>query len=412
MQRITVRQARPGMVLERSIVDPRDEQRVLLEKGRTLDLAGLVALHEAGVFDLWTHWPGLEQLEWFSSSQFSESARLLGDALRQGFINISTLLGQDQFTASEQYANILAHAVFQDAQRCLGHRDCATPTEAVLRHGAEVAMLSMLLAHHLEGYVNQERRASAQHQGNDLIRLGLGGLLHDLGELRLDEGLRESQKDLLEQDLLDAAWQVHPTLGYEMVRRQIDPVAASIVLNHHRHFDGSGFAGFQAGREQAAICGKRLHVFWRLVMAADTLLHLRQRHGAPMPMVYALYQIQQQPIVDWFDPVILAGLLEAVPAFPEGTLVQLSDGRAALVEQYDPTMPCCPVVRVLAASEVRFMDDHAAEISGTGYVDLRQDSSRWIHRVDGVEVSGYLYGRMPEGNARRSVYSPDLAVAV
>ncbi|MEI8197114.1 MAG: HD domain-containing protein, partial [Phycisphaerae bacterium] len=402
MQRITLRQARPGMTLARGVLDPGNGQQVLLEHGVRLTTRAIVCLHEAGVFDLWVNWPGLEQFEDFAQATFSDSQRRLGEALRQGFINQSEILAVSPlaFSQLDESASLLARPVFEAAAQCVSLEECmASNGETVLRHGAEVALLTLALARRLETYIVQERRWTSTRPMRDLTSLALGCLFHDLGEVRLPSARRAASADALGTDAPPPpgdSWMKHPQVGYEMIRRQIDPVAASMVLHHHRHFDGTGFDGSEAAAGGTE--GRRQHIFWRLLMATDTLDHLRQLDGVPMPMVYALSQIQKAPYAQWVDPVILQALLEVVPAFVPGMLVRLSNGRSGVVEYCDLTMPCCPVVRLLPLGLGQ--DGAETETSGTeperDVIDLRYNGSCWVQAVDGTEVADYLYGRMPE----------------
>jgi HD-GYP domain-containing protein (c-di-GMP phosphodiesterase class II) len=385
------------MILTRGVQDPRDES-TLLELGQRLTPARLARLHEAGVYDLWVEWPGLSAFDGLSAA-YSDTEQRVGEALRDGFVSHALAVGVMDAAGLGALAADLARPVFQNAVRSTALEQCDGRADTLLRHGAEVAALALSLLTRLESYVAQERRWTSSPVAAERAELGLGCLLHDLGELQVPAERREWRREVLASDEPDASWRTHAALGYDLVRGQIGPVAASIVLNHHQHFDGSGF-----GAGASALAGRRLHIFWRLATVADTLLHLRQRDGVPAPMVYGLAQIQRPPVAGWFDPVVCDTLLQVVLPFVPGMLVELSDGSSALVEHCEAAMPCCPVVRLLGTGVP------ADQPKPETLVDLRCDGTRWVTRVDGMDVSDLLYGPMPERHSGSVELPKELAL--
>ncbi len=178
-------------------------------------------------------------------------------------------------------------------------------------------------------------------RADDLVGLGLGCLLHDIGETRLAERHRESRRSEQDDNIL---WYDHAVLGHAAMHGLLEPAVAAVVLHHHQHFDGSGFPIAAGG---LPLAGRQIHIFARLALAADTFVHFLRRDQIPMPTVYALWRIQRQACARWFDPVILAGLLAIVPPFAVGEVVHLSDRRMAVVTHTYRQTPCYPRVQVL-----------------------------------------------------------------
>ena len=184
-------------------------------------------------------------------------------------------------------------------------------------------------------------------------------------------------------------WKQHTQEGYAIVHGRIDPSAAGIVLQHHQRFDGSGFAGLPAVEGKPtetvhrALSGGAIHVYARIVMAADVFCQtLFAGARLPQPMVKTLWQIQQVPLRQAFDPVVHAGLMKIFAPFVEGMVVMLSDGRQAVVTE--TSSGCYPAVRVVG--------DMGEEAGRERTVKLAEREDLWIHAVDGVEVEKYLYG--------------------
>jgi hypothetical protein len=102
----------------------------------------------------------------------------------------------------------------------------------------------------------------------------------------------------------------------------------------------------------------------------------------PQPLVKALWQLQQMPVTQAFDPVVLGSLLGLFVPFAEGMVVMLNDSRQALVVGTDGGSACQPKVRVLRSE--------AGEAVET--IDLARSEEVRIEVVDGTVVEGYLYG--------------------
>jgi hypothetical protein len=129
-----------------------------------------------------------------------------------------------------------------------------------------------------------------------------------------------------------------------MIQGKVNATVSSTVLHHHQHFDGSGFAGagFPIMRH------KRIHVFARIVTAADQFDRLRFPPGRPgMPTVWALRCMLEAPLIYRYDPQVLDALLAVVPPYAPGSIVTLNDGRHAVVIDHHPMRPCRPIVQLI-----------------------------------------------------------------
>ncbi len=73
-------------------------------------------------------------------------------------------------------------------------------------------------------------------------RIARAGMLHDIGKLRLGDGLYNSKEDLLRAEEMKYV-RMHPTLGYELLceKKIGDNEMRQIVYHHHENFDGTGY---------------------------------------------------------------------------------------------------------------------------------------------------------------------------
>ena len=379
------------MILARSLINPRHPDTVLLAAGFTLEASHIARLHELGVYDLWVHYPGLDFIDDIFSAELTTHQRRLCESIKLGFH------AQAQCTTCKlpmtQYRDVvqdLVRSLVTNVHHLKFMSELGDVDDVLLRHSAEVCYLGVMIGLKLESYLIAQRKRLTGHRAKDVVSLGIGCMLHDIGETLLPESQRESRIDTTQAD---DHWKEHVQLGYEMVRHQADPSASAVVLHHHQHFDGSGFPTIDAGGRKEGQRGEQIHVFSRIAAAADIFQHLSREGGMRWPAVAALWKIQQKPYRDWIDPVVLDGLLAVVPPFLPGMAVKLSDARDAVVTQVDPAAPCYPQVQVLQTLDgdgrPKDADGHAAP----GPEEINLAASRLaVQSVDGFDVSDYLFG--------------------
>jgi HD-GYP domain-containing protein (c-di-GMP phosphodiesterase class II) len=388
--RVMVREARPGMELARSLIHPRQPESLLVAAGYKLDATVIARLHELGVYDLWVHYPGLDFIDDMFSAELTTHQRRLCESIKLGFH--AGLQRTSEKLPINQYHDVvqdLVQSLVGDVRHMKFMSEMSGVDDVLMRHSAEVCYLGVMIGLKIEQYLMMQRKRLVGYRAKDVVNLGIGCMLHDIGETQLPEAHRESRGEV---SMGEDHWKEHVTLGYAMVQHQAEPSAANVVLNHHQHFDGSGFPGAStpgcglAGMREAQ-SGERIHIFSRIATAADCFQHLLRHDGLNMPAVCALWKIQQKPYRDWIDPVVMEGLLSVVPPFLPGMAVKLSDKRDAVVTQTDAQTPCYPQVQVLNT-----LDPRGNLSSQREEINLATDCGITIRSVDGFDVSDYLYG--------------------
>ena len=103
-------------------------------------------------------------------------------------------------------------------------------------HSDRVARLAVRLGQHLGCDVA------------DLNKLYMGGLLHDIGKIGIDDRVLRKPGDLTKEEYEHI--KLHPELGYNILRdvKRLKHVLP-IVLHHHESWDGSGYPHQLAGEE-------------------------------------------------------------------------------------------------------------------------------------------------------------------
>jgi HD-GYP domain-containing protein (c-di-GMP phosphodiesterase class II) len=216
-----------------------------------------------------------------------------------------------------------------------------------VRHAMAVAHLALVMGIKLESYLITQRQRLSTVQARDVVSLGVAGMLHDVGKARLPVPLRHLNALNLPPDpAVRAEWENHVRIGYGMVRDEVEVTAAAAILNHHQHFDGTGFPPLPDLPQS----GERIHIFARILLAADLYDRLSMTpDGKQRRSNLEILHLMQVHHAKILDPQVAATLPQVVPPFPPGSRVTLSDGRKGIVLDLDPVDPYRPKLRLVGA---------------------------------------------------------------
>jgi putative nucleotidyltransferase with HDIG domain len=193
-------------------------------------------------------------------------------------------------------------------------------------HSINVSIISLLVG------------KSMAYGSEQLHELGIGALLHDLGKMELPDRLRWSDGELSSAER--ALYREHVAKGVALARRMgLSSEAQQIVAQHHEQADASGYPMKLMG-EQISPAARIVS----LVNRYDNLCNPGNPALAVTPHeALALIYAQRK---DWFDPKVLNIFIRLMGVYPPGSIVELSDGRFAMVVSVNSSRPLRPRVIV------------------------------------------------------------------
>lgn len=224
--------------------------------------------------------------------------------------------------------------------------------DAMTAHAVSVMALSLLLA----------RQGRAPEEVLNII--GAAALLHDVGKARINKAiLRNTERNKFEELI----YRDHCKFGYEMIEKAGAPKPVLFgVVQHHEHIDGSGFPNGLKG-EEISLPARIISIANRFDNLANPINPL-----LAIPPSEALSRMWVKERKN-FDAQLLQLFVRAMGIYPPGTIVQLSDGRSAVVVTTAATdSPLCPKVIVYDPDIPR----NEAVI-----IDLKEDISVKIERA-------------------------------
>jgi HD-GYP domain-containing protein (c-di-GMP phosphodiesterase class II) len=187
-----------------------------------------------------------------------------------------------------------------------------------------------------------------------LEQLGLSGLLHDVGKIKIDSAILNKPGKLTEQEF--AVMKAHPGMGRQLLigHRDLPPIVIDAVYGHHERPDGRGYPR-QLGAELIAR-------FTRIISIVDTFDAITSnRIYDSARSVKDAFKILMEMRDRQFDAELVLHFIEWLGIFPVGTLVQLHTGEVGLVVEKNPSFKLRPKVVVLMDQEgqrcpPKFMD--------------------------------------------------------
>jgi HD-GYP domain-containing protein (c-di-GMP phosphodiesterase class II) len=168
--------------------------------------------------------------------------------------------------------------------------------------------------------------------------VGLSGLLHDVGKLKIPHEIISKSGPLTESE-----WEMvrrHPIEGANLLMRyeSVPDLAILTSLEHHVGYDLSGYPSV---RDK-----DRPHLFIRIIGVADAYeaMTANRSYRSAQTMDRAI-KVLLDCSGSQFDPLLVKALLNIVGIFPPGSLVRLKNGASAVVAEPNEDNPFYPKVR-------------------------------------------------------------------
>ena len=204
-----------------------------------------------------------------------------------------------------------------DSALLLGMSTVREYDDYTFTHSVNVAILSLCLGKN----IGLSRRS--------LYRLGISGLVHDLGKVEIPKEILNKPSKLTVEEFREI--EKHPIKGVGQILKLQAESDLKIKLflpplEHHMKYDLSGYPRFRRRQEL-------LSLFGRIIAIADFFDALTS------PRTYRPIALSPDKVLGLmlqgsgkdFDPILLKVFINMLGAYPLGTLVELDTGEMGLV---------------------------------------------------------------------------------
>ena len=181
-------------------------------------------------------------------------------------------------------------------------------------------------------------------QKSELELLGLGGLLHDLGKMRVPLEILNKPSKLTFEEF--EVMKTHPMEGYKMLKEQNDlPLEVlDIVKHHHERRNGKGYP--------SQLDGDEINNMTRIVAIVDVydaITSDRCYHDAITP--YDALKNMYEWVNEDFDKDMIEQFIKCLGIYPIGCVVELNMGHVGIVVSASEKSKLRPIVMLVLNSK-------------------------------------------------------------
>lgn len=202
----------------------------------------------------------------------------------------------------------------------------------------------------------------------DLEMIGLCGMLHDVGKLKIPDGIlnKPGRLSRVEYDIMKE----HAKLGKEILEAQ--PAAHKLIIDaahyHHERIDGKGYP--------QQLNAAYLHKFVRMISIVDAYdaITSSRAYKEGSPAFDALKILFSERDMH-FDSELTEAFIRMVGIYPPGTLVEMTNGEIGIVVSANPNAKLRPKVELVLTQDKKIrtpyvinMAENTADASGHIYV--------------------------------------------
>jgi HD-GYP domain-containing protein (c-di-GMP phosphodiesterase class II) len=202
--------------------------------------------------------------------------------------------------------------------------------------------------------------------------LTAAAILHDIGMLRLPEGIVKKKGALSDNE--KEVIKSHTLLSFNIMKNELmypDSVC-KIALQHHEHWDGSGYPHSLSGNyinERALI----VSVTDAFVAMINSKVYRNSMTG------YQAMKTLVSENASYFSPEMLKLFVKIMGVYPIGSDAVLNDGRKARILDVNADAPLRPVIQIIAGK-------NGDAVKNGEKINLLMDKSLFITRA--LETQG------------------------
>jgi len=183
----------------------------------------------------------------------------------------------------------------------------------------------------------------------ELTELGMGALLHDIGETKIPSEILENFSHCTAEDI--KTFQDHTTYGAAILHntKGLPDSVVAIARDHHERANGSGYP--------QSISAENMDIFTMIVAIADVYDNVTTgMYGKPpVPCTETLKNIYVWRD-DLFDSLLVEKFIQCLGIYPVGSIVELNTGEVGIVINNSPETRLFPKVLLVRNREKRPID--------------------------------------------------------
>ncbi len=204
--------------------------------------------------------------------------------------------------------------------------------EYTWHHSMNVCVLAIALGRHLN------------LRYDELITLGLCGMLHDIGKMRLPSDILEHPGVYTPEERL--IMQSHTSLGYKILSENssIADIVAEVAHNHHERIDGQGFP--------RRLKSHQISPFAKMIAIVDTYDAVTTERSYKQGKTHLeAINILLESSGRALDETLVNHFIQCIGVYPSGSIVETNNGEIGMVIEVNQKKKLKPKVVILLNNE-------------------------------------------------------------
>ena len=307
---LLLKNVREGMILAQDVIDKFG--RLLLQEGTSLHKELVLLLEKHKVASVFIKDQDYENLEIHMIQDIiSTEARLRLLASVQNAFSMGNGL-TEQFFELQSYIEDVVVSITKRKNVLLYVSELIDTSDYLYLHSVNVCLFSIIIG------------MSMKLPHDELCLLGMGGLLHDFGKIKISPEILNKQDTLTIAEFNEI--KEHASIGYNLLKTdvQLDYRIMFMALQHHERCNGSGYPW--------GITKAKIHPLARIVAVADVYdaLTTDRVYRSRLSSYTAIQMINEGNGIH-FDPQVIEAFNKIAIPYPLESFVALSDGRVGKV---------------------------------------------------------------------------------
>lgn len=218
----------------------------------------------------------------------------------------------------------------------------------LLEHSVNVACLMVTFGRHL-GF-----------EAETLKEMAIGGIIHDVGKVKVDDQILHKPGKLTPEEF--EHMKLHQVFADEIIANVhgLSQISRDVCLMHHEKLDGNGYP--------KGLKGDQLPIHGRMSGIVDIYDALTADRCYKQGMSSAeAFKIMLSLTPFHLDKELVYKFINCIGVYPVGSIVELSDGRVAIVWTANPSQPLKPEVKSFYSNKYHRFTDVA-------FIDLKSSA--------------------------------------
>lgn len=232
--------------------------------------------------------------------------------------------------SSKDFTNIinsLMDSIFDNEELLTVLSDAFIYDEYIYQHSLQVTIYTISIAHEMK------------YNAEEVRQIGIGAMLHDVGKMLIPQDILQKPGRLTNEEY--DTMKKHTEYGFDMLRNlhTISLLSAHCAFQHHERLDGSGYP--------RGLVDFEIHPYAKIIAVADVFDAVTSNRVYRNKMLPSDgLAIINEGAGTLYDKKVVEAFNRIIAAYPNGTVVLLSNGHRGIVSKQNPTNTMCPKLRI------------------------------------------------------------------